>query len=153
MCISEEEVTKVLMTWMEIYATTHFTMTCSPVGLISLMDRALCPVIAIVKVRYFRSSLDFFRFGFFNRLGCFFNCESHFHFQSYFCYSGKQNNFSNTPVLDPILSSFEASWLSSNSLQPKRPIPNFFRPPPLLSFAVIHVFFVTRSFPTNVKRR
>ena len=42
----------ILLAWMEIYAMTHFTMTCSPVGLISLMDWALCPVIAMVKVRF-----------------------------------------------------------------------------------------------------
>ena len=93
-------------TWMEIYAMTHFTMACSPVGLISLMDRALRPVVAMVKVR-------------FDCLGCLFNCENHFNFQSYFCYSSRQNNFSNTLVLDPIPSSFEASWLSSISLRTK----------------------------------
>lgn len=36
-------------------------MACSTVGLINLMDRALCPVITKVKVQY-QSSMNFFRF-------------------------------------------------------------------------------------------
>ena len=51
-------------------------MACSPVGLISLMDRA-----SMQRSGFdFLSSLNFCRF-FFNRLGCLFNCEDHyFHF-------------------------------------------------------------------------
>ena len=52
--------------------------TCSPVGLVSLMDRVLCPVIAKVRVRFLVKS-DFFMF-FFNRLGCLFHCEDLFYF-------------------------------------------------------------------------
>ena len=48
--------------------------TCCPVGLISLMDRAMRRVTAEVRV-----CLNFFRF-FLNRLGCLFNCEDHVHF-------------------------------------------------------------------------
>ena len=53
---------------------------CCPVGLISLMDRAMRRVTAQDRVRrIYRSSLNFFRF-FLNRLGCLFNCEDHVHF-------------------------------------------------------------------------
>ena len=44
-------------------------MVCSPVGLMSLMDRGFGP-----------ASLKYFLFFFFNRLGCSFYCEDHVHF-------------------------------------------------------------------------
>ena len=42
------------------------------------MGRALCPVITKVRVR-FMVKPEFFQVGFFNRLGCLFNCEDHIH--------------------------------------------------------------------------
>ena len=49
------------------------TMACSPVGLISFMDRA-----SMQRSGFdFLSSLNFCRF-FFNRLSCLFNCEDHY---------------------------------------------------------------------------
>ena len=54
----------------------ELTMAWSPVGLISSMDRASRPVIAM-SVFDSRSSLNFFRF-FFNRLSCSFCCEDMF---------------------------------------------------------------------------
>ena len=48
----------------------ELTMTCSPVGLISPVDRALRLVIAKDRARFLITS-------FFNRLGCSFRCEQH----------------------------------------------------------------------------
>ena len=55
----------------------ELTMACSPVGLISSVDRALRLVIAKVRVRFLIKP-GVFRF-FFNRLGCSFYCEDHDH--------------------------------------------------------------------------
>ena len=55
-------------------------MVCSPVGLISLMDRGFGPVIAkLGKSSIPGQAWNFFRF-FFNRLGCSFHYEDHVHF-------------------------------------------------------------------------
>ena len=70
----------------------ELTMAYSPVELITLMDSALRPIIATVRFDS-RSSLNFFRF-FFNRLGCLFNCENHFHFHI-FIRRSKHESFQN----------------------------------------------------------
>ena len=56
----------------------ELTMACSPVGLISSVDRALLLVIPKVRVRFLIKP-GFFRV-FFNRLGCSFYYEDHDHF-------------------------------------------------------------------------
>ena len=57
----------------------ELTMACSPVGLISSMDRALCPSSQRLGF-YSRSSMNFFRF-FCNRLGFSLYCNDHVQFQ------------------------------------------------------------------------
>ena len=64
------------ITFLEIAAYYELTMTCSPVDLISLRDRALRPFIARSGFDS-RSSLNFFRF-FFNHLGCLFISKDQF---------------------------------------------------------------------------
>ena len=66
-------------------------MACSPVGLISLKDRELRPVIDKVRDR-FPVKPEFFRF-LINRLGCLCNCQDHFHFHI-FIRSSKYESFS-----------------------------------------------------------
>ena len=56
----------------------ELTVACSPVGLISLIDRALRPVIAKGPGFDSRSSLNFSR-PFFNRLKLFIQLQDHFH--------------------------------------------------------------------------
>ena len=53
------------------------TMACSPVGLISSIDRVLCLVISGLDSW---SSLNFFEF-FFSLVGCLFYCEDYVHFR------------------------------------------------------------------------
>ena len=58
----------------------ELTMACFPVSFISLMDRALRPVIAKARVR-FQVKSKFFSGSFSTAyLGCLFDCEDHFHF-------------------------------------------------------------------------
>ena len=67
------------------FLSCHFhhrvLLLCSPVGLISLMERALCPVFARVRVR-FPAKPEVFQ-GFFSTAQfCLFNYEDHFHFRT-----------------------------------------------------------------------
>ena len=57
----------------------ELTMACSPVGLISSVDRALRLVIPKVRVRFLMKAWILLGV-FFNRLGCSFYCEDHDHF-------------------------------------------------------------------------
>jgi len=66
-------------------------MACSPVGLSRLMGRMLRPVITKVRIR-FMVKPEFFQVGFFNRLGCLFNCEDHIH-SHIFIRSSKYGSF------------------------------------------------------------
>ena len=66
-------------------------MACSPVSLISSMDRALHPVITNVRIKSQVEPKNFFSF-FFNQVSCSIYCENHVHFHL-FIHSSKYDSF------------------------------------------------------------